>query len=451
MPQPARLAIGSVQPSANRFPILWGLLDLLRRHGVQVQPFRSHAELASSPGAEVATGRPYRHLDCGMMFPRLCGHLLQHGSRGCDVAVVDGLFAPRREEGEANPFYLDALCNWLDLAGVVVVDVSQLQCGHLPERPGQADAVILDCVGSPREAARWQTEVELIWRTPVVGWMEHAAPLRAVAEGLPADARPSPKLCRALGDALAHHLDEDLLLALAHRQRIFTSGDPLFHIGNQRGSRVAVGIDEAMSRHFPENLDLISARGATVVDFSPLRSAELPRDVGVVYLGDGCLQAFARKLASNYCLLVSLRSFVASGGRVYAEGMGAALLGQELIYPDGTRLPMAGVVPWSYRLVTSSEPASLRTLNVERDNWLVHRCGRLRGYVGCTRLEVVDEASAEAPPPEIPSSDSLPSDRAASIRSWAGAVASTLPLFFPAHPRLVTNLLRPAHDLCGTK
>lgn len=102
MPQPARLAIGSVQPSASRFPVLWGLLDLWRRHGVQVQPFRSHAELASSPGAEVATGRPYRHLDCGMMFPRLCGHLLQYGARGCDVAVVDGLFAPRRQEADAD-------------------------------------------------------------------------------------------------------------------------------------------------------------------------------------------------------------------------------------------------------------------------------------------------------------------------------------------------------------
>src|SRR5215218_2888524 len=102
MPQPARLAIGSVQPNANRFPVLWGLLDLWRRHGVHVPPFRSHAELASSPGAEVATGRPYRHIDCGMMFPRLNGHLLQYGSRGCDVAVVDGLFAPRRAEAEQN-------------------------------------------------------------------------------------------------------------------------------------------------------------------------------------------------------------------------------------------------------------------------------------------------------------------------------------------------------------
>jgi cobyrinic acid a,c-diamide synthase len=441
MPQPARLAIGSVQPSANRFPVLWGLLDLWRRHGVQVQPFRSHAELASSPGAEVATGRPYRHVDCGMMFPRLCGHLLQYGARGCDIAVVDGLFAPRRAEAEANPFYLDALCDWLDLAGVVVVDVSQLGSGHLPERPDHVDAVILDAVESPREAALWETEIEAIWRTPVVGWMELLTPLRTIAEGLPSDARPSPKLCRALGDALACHIDEQLLLGLAHRQRVVTSGDPLFHLGVEQVARVAVGIDEAMSRHFPENLDLISARGARVLDFSPLRAAELPRDAEVVYLGDGCLHAYASRLASNYCLLVSLRSHVASGGRVYAEGMGAALLGQELIYPNGSRVPMAGVLPWSYRLVDSHESASLQTLHLESDNWFVHGCGRLRGYAGCTRLELIDnEAGGGAC-----------HDAAACVRAWGGAVASTLPLFFPAHPRLVTNLLRPNVELCGMK
>jgi cobyrinic acid a,c-diamide synthase len=439
MPQPARLAVGSVQPNANRFPVLWGLLDLWRRHGVQVQPFRSHAELASSPGAEVATGRPYRHIDCGMMFPRLCGHLLQYGARGCDLAVVDGLFAPRKAEAAENPFYLDALCDWLDLAGVAVIDVSQLSCGHLPERPANVDAVILDAVDCPRTAARWEIDVEACWRTPVVGWLDHAAPLRAIAESLPADARPSPQLCRALGNALAQHFDEDMLLSLAHRQRIVTSGDPLFHAGLEQGQRVAVGIDEAMSRHFPENLDLLSARGATVVDFSPLRAAELPRDAEVIYLGDGCSHAYAGRLASNYCLLVALRSHVAAGGRIYAEGLGAALLGQELIYVDGTRLPMAGVLPWSYRLVESDMPPGLHTLDLQSNNWFVHGCGRLRGYAGCTRLQVVDDDS------DSPSGR----DAQACIRAWGGAVASTLPLFFPAHPRLVTNLLRPALVGCG--
>lgn len=433
MPQPARLAIGSVQSDANRYPVLWGLLDLWRRHGIQVQPFRSHAELASSPGAEVATGRPYRHLDCGMMFPRLCGHLLQYGARGCDLAVVDGFFAPRRESAASNPFYLDALCDWLDLAGVAVVDVSRLNEGHLPERPRKLDAVILDCVSSSREAARWEIEIETVWNTPVVGWMNNEAPLRAVAEGITSDTRPSPKLCRALGDALAETVHEDELLALAHRRSLAPSGDSLFNTGSQSGVRVAVGIDEAMSRHFPENLDLLTVRGGTTVDFSPLRAGEIPHGTEVVYLGDGCLHAYARKLAASHCLLMSLQSHAARGGRVYAEGMGAALLGRELHLPDGSRLPMAGVLPWSYRLVKGLPYTGLRQVSTDGNNWLVKGCGRLRAYSGCERLEIIDDTRfARHTDPE------------ACLQSWGGAVASTVPLFFPAHPRLVNNLLRPS-------
>jgi hypothetical protein len=102
---------------------------------------------------------------------------------------------------------------------------------------------------------------------------------------------------------------------------------------------------------------------------------------------------------------------------------------------------MAGVLPWSYRLVDSHEQASLQTLHLESDNWFVHGCGRLRGYAGCTRLELIGDGAGGA----------ACHDAAACVRAWGGAVASTLPLFFPAHPRLVTNLLRPNVELCGMK
>ena len=140
---------------------------------MQVQPFRSHAELASSPGRKWLQADPTAISiaeSCSAIVRALAAIWLAR----VRFAVVDGLFAPRRSQAEANPFYLDALCDWLDLAGVVVIDVSQLKQGHVPERPEHVDAVILDSVDSAAEAARWETEIEVIWRTPVVGWMEHA-------------------------------------------------------------------------------------------------------------------------------------------------------------------------------------------------------------------------------------------------------------------------------------
>lgn len=422
MPQPARLAIGTVQKGVNRLPMLWAVLDLWRRRGLQVQPFRSRAELASSPGAEVATGRAYRHVDGTMLFPRLCEHLLEHGSRGCDLAVVDGEFN--------EPGCLENLCNSLDLAGVAVLSAAAISAGHLPRRPQSLVAVLLDEVTDAAEAIRWKIEIEALWKVPVLGIMPHVPALRTVANSLSVEKRPSPQLCRALGDALSPNYDWQRLFSLARRQSVSLMPNQI-PIPQELGPRVAVGIDEAMSRYFPENFEVLSSRGAKLLDFSPLRSVA-PPDVDIIYLSDGCLHAFAEGLAKNHCLLASLRSHVGAGGLIYAEGMGVALLGRELLLPSGRLIRMAGVMPWSYRLLDSPAPHALQTISCSADNWLMQGCPQLRGYEGCTRLQVIG-------PEEYNSPDE---NYSAPIQAWGGVVASTIPLFFPAHPRIVWNLMR---------
>jgi cobyrinic acid a,c-diamide synthase len=425
MPPPARLAIGTVQPQANRFPVLWGLLNLWRRHGLQVQPFRAHAELSSSPGAEVAAGRPYRHIDTGMLFPRLCDHLLFEGAKGCDLAVVDGEFCTTPHHRTEGQHYFDSLCESLDFAAVVVVDVKRLMHGHLPPRPQRLDGVLLDAVPNSAEAIRWSLEIEALWRVPVLGWMPEIPALRAIAEGLPASLRPSEQLCHELGNALLPHCSDDAICEIAHRNHP-KHGENAPWLQSVGSVTIAVGIDEAMSRHFPENLELLAARGAKLIDFSPLRSTELPRGTEVVYLADGCLHQFAESISKRSCLFAALQAHVAAGGWIYAEGLGAAMLGSEVWLAPGHRVSMAGVLPWGYRLQEVSPTRELQEICTEQDNWLTHGCSRLRGYAGCARLEA------------LPSSENASH---AQVQAWRSVVASTLPLFFPAHPRLVQNML----------
>ncbi len=60
---------------------------------------------------------------------------------------------------------------------------------------------------------------------------------------------------------------------------------------------------------------------------------------GSIYLADGCLHQFADAIAKRSCLLASLQSHVAAGGWIYAEGLGAAMLGQEVVLPNQRRIP----------------------------------------------------------------------------------------------------------------
>ena len=145
--------------------------------------------------------------------------------------------------------------------------------------------------------------------------------------------------------------------------------------------KVAVAYDEVFSGYFPDTLDALEQRGVTVCDFSTLRDESLPVDCDLVYIGCGRMQRHATELSGNHCLLSALREHVCSGRRIYAEGSGLAYLCQALVFPDGRRVPMVGVLPAEAHL--SPQPCSPRPieLTLAGGTWLGPAGVRLRGYV----------------------------------------------------------------------
>src|SRR4029077_935542 len=103
--------------------------------------------------------------------------------------------------------------------------------------------------------------------------------------------------------------------------------------------RVAVAYDEAFNCYFPDTLDMLELRGATVRVFSPLRDECLPADTDIVYLGCGSTHEHAAALAGNHCMLLALKEHVCSGKRIYGEGGGLAYLCQHVELADGNRIP----------------------------------------------------------------------------------------------------------------
>jgi cobyrinic acid a,c-diamide synthase len=341
---------------------------------------------------------------------------------------VDGEFQSTTTNSVTS---LTSLSQSLDLANIAVVNVAAMSHGHLPIRPERLSAVMLDEVPEA-EAFRWKVEFESLWNVPVIGSLPPVPQLRQKIESLSAQDRPSAELCRALGDALWRRCRVERLLAVAQQQPplLCRPGPP--NCAPSLAPRIAVGLDEAMCRFFPENFELLAAQGAQLLDFSPLRGV-VPQHADLLLLSDGYFLAFQERFATHHCLLASLQEHVAQGGCIYAEGMGAAFLGRELHLPSGQILRMAGVVPGSYRLLETPASRQLGRLSGPADNWLTQGCSQLRGYEGCTRLEWLPaENSATVDSPAAP----------VQLQAWGNVVASTIPLFFPAHPRLVNNLLQ---------
>jgi len=115
--------------------------------------------------------------------------------------------------------------------------------------------------------------------------------------------------------------------------------------GGPGGVEPLLGIarDQAFCFYYAENLRLLEAAGARLVEFSPLTDTALPPGLGGLYLGGGYPELHAARLAGNAAMRRAVREFCAGGRPVYAECGGFMYLMDALTDLDGRQWPMAGV------------------------------------------------------------------------------------------------------------
>lgn len=378
-----RIAIGTVQPQADLTAMVWALMEALGRTGVRVQSFLSQAYFSPRDGATAITGLPPRHLDTWLMSEAVCREVFLRGCRTSDLAIVEGSFADHwAAPGAVSDF--ETLCRWLNLPRIAVVDARLLTQCRLPPRPEGLDAVVVDNVGDAAEYCRLQTLFESLWKVPVVGWLGPLERLRDEIERLPPGRRPTLDLCHALGDEFAGGARLDTILGLAASRALDVGAIRLCAGPEARRApslRVAVAYDDAFCGYFPDTLDLLELRGAAISDFSPLRDERLPQGTDVVYVGCGHPERFASQLSKNDCMMLSLKSHLCSGRRIYAECGGLAYLCRDIEMPDGHRWPMVGVLPATAHFDPSAPRPMPTEVRLASDTWLGCAGQCWRGYL----------------------------------------------------------------------
>jgi cobyrinic acid a,c-diamide synthase len=379
MPELPRIAVGTIQPNSSAQPILWALMEALRRRGTQVQSFISRACFPQHKAAEAITGLKPRFLDSWLMSEAVCGEIFFRSSELGDLSLIEGDFSPPSSRGHEGGS-LETLCRWLRLPRVVVLDATR-EGPSLPERPECVDGVFLDRVADDGHLARLTTDVETVWRVPVLGALGELRHLREAIRRVPLGDRPPQCLYRELGSRLAERWWPERIDRLANSQDLPTTDNGLFRREmSPLRITVAVAFDESFNCYFPCGLDLLELRGATVVDFSPLRDPALPPETDIVFLGCGHPERYAAALADNHCMMSALRSHVRWGRRLYAEGGGLAYLCEQMETSDGAMVPMTGVFPAAARLDRHQGDFQPIEVTLDRANWLGHAGAKVRGY-----------------------------------------------------------------------
>ncbi|MFE4638268.1 cobyrinate a,c-diamide synthase [Streptomyces sp. NPDC056773] len=137
---------------------------------------------------------------------------------------------------------------------------------------------------------------------------------------------------------------------------------------------IAVAGGAAFTFSYAEHAELLTAAGAEVVTFDPLRDEALPEGTSGLVIGGGFPEVYAPELSANEPLRKAVAAFAAAGGPVAAECAGLLYLARSL---DGKE--MCGVLDADARM---SERLTLgyREAVAVSDSVLAPAGTRLRGH-----------------------------------------------------------------------
>ncbi|MFJ6753475.1 cobyrinate a,c-diamide synthase [Streptomyces sp. NPDC091273] len=387
-----RLVIAAPSSGSGKTTVATGLMAAFSERGLAVSPHKAGPDYIDPGYHALATGRPGRNLDAFMCGPELIAPLFAHAAAGCDLAVVEGVMG--LYDGAAGRGELAStaqVAKLLRAPVVLVVDASSqsrsvaaLVHGFASFDPQvRLGGVILNKVGSDRHEVMLREALEEAGM-PVLGVLRRAPQVATPSRHLglvPVAERRADAVAAvaALAEQVRAGCDLDALMALARTAPPLAceAWDAERALAGTRPSGrpvVAVAGGPAFTFSYAEHAELLTAAGADVVTFDPLRDEALPEGTTGLVIGGGFPEVYAPELSANEPLREAVARFAEAGGPVAAECAGLLYLARSL---DGK--PMCGVLDSDARM---SERLTLgyREAVAVSDSALAANGTRLRGH-----------------------------------------------------------------------
>ncbi len=398
-----RLVIAAPSSGSGKTTVATGLMAAFTQLGLTVSPHKVGPDYIDPGYHALATGRPGRNLDAFLCGTELIAPLFAHAAAGCDLAVIEGvmgLYDGAAGRGElASTAQAAAL---LRAPVVLVVDasaqsrsVAALVHGFASWDPGvRIGGVILNKVASERHELLLREALDASG-VPVLGALRRTEQVGTPSRHLglvPAAERQAPALdaVRAMAEQVRAGCDLPALLALARGagQIADDAWDPAEALVDgpaeaapaaavrADGGRpvVALAGGPAFTFSYTEHIELLTAAGADVVSFDPLRDERLPDGTHGLVIGGGFPEVYAPELSANEPLRAAVAALARSGAPVAAECAGLLYLARSL---DGA--PMCGVLAAEARM-TGRLTLGYREAVAVSDSVLAVTGTRLRGH-----------------------------------------------------------------------
>lgn len=374
------MVTAALRGGAGKTTLSLGMIAAWKRLGREVAPFKKGPDFIDSAWLSLAAQRPCRNLDTFLLGPKKVQQSFGRNAESQGISLIEGnrgVYDGMDSRGTQSTAELAKL---LKAPVVLVLDCNKvtrtmaamvLGCQRM-DPDVELRGVILNQVARSRHENILRASIEGTCGLPVLGAVprmdDFPFPERHLGLTPPQEHQWVSRGLERAAEVAEKYLDLEALWKIAESSRPFhwePEEEDRLRVAPQRA---VIGIlkDSAFQFYYPENLQALADRGASLVDISAVGEKGLPV-LDALYMGGGFPETHAEKLANNLSFRQSLRNAIENGLPVYAECGGLMYLGESLAM--GTRVyPMAGAIPVAFSMEKRPQGHGYTILEVEREN-----------------------------------------------------------------------------------
>ena len=380
-----QILISAPTASSGKTLFAMGLLRVLKKRGIKVQPYKCGPDFIDSQLLSIAADQESVNLDVWMSTHTHVQHLYNIYGEQADICLTEGtggLFdGYRRMQGSTVE-----MAGLLNLPIVLLVNARMAGYSVAPLIYGfknfyagvRIAGVVFNQVSSPAHFAHLReacsdTGVDCLGYLPLMDGFK--LPSKHTAISL-ANRRNIDEQAEIIAEQIEKTVDVNRMLNRCNRNfpcqySLPYSSDTEFDSFTSplRKLKIAIARDPAFCFTYRENIARLAKLG-DITHFSPLYGYELPK-ADLIYLPGGYPELFARQLHRRRKMMDALKEYAEAGGKILAECGGMVFLGRTLKSKEnGTAYAMSNILPIDFVMPTTLHLSSgYRKTIIQEQEW----------------------------------------------------------------------------------